>query len=160
MLAGRARRVCPERSCRECPRHIASSLLLIRCGRFLHRCLAALAWTEVLGQVIEHRVAIRIGDDRPKAFHFFQLLGPLLARQVLLGNAAGVMARSASRLHLGLHRSGGKRFARRAGSLCANKNGGDKQKKYRKESLKQAGPHKHSRPLKPIRVAPRALKIW
>ena len=70
--------------------------------------------TEVFGQVIQEVVAIGVGDDGAEAFHFFELVGPLLAGQVLLGDAAGVMARSAGGLHFGLHGSGGKRLARGA----------------------------------------------
>src|SRR6266849_4752391 len=75
--------------------------------------------TEVLGQVIQHGAAISIGDDGAEAFHFLKLVGPLLAGQVLLGDAAGVMARSAGGLHFGLHGSGRKRLAWTARRLRA-----------------------------------------
>ena len=93
--------------------------------------------TEVFGQVIQHSLAIGVGDDGAEAFHFFQLFGPLLSGQVLLGDAAGVMARSASGLHFGLHRSGRKRFAWSAGRLPAGQDDGCEQKDCEIYSLEQ-----------------------
>src|SRR5712692_8974733 len=94
--------------------------------------------TEVLGQVIQHGVAIGVWDDGAEAFHFFKLVGPLLAGQVLLGDAAGVMARSAGGLHFGLHGSGRKRLAWSTWRLRARQDDGCEQKDCRIHSLEQA----------------------
>src|ERR1019366_4915447 len=94
----------------------ASGLLGCGLGRVLG---CAFSGTEVLGQVVQKSVAIGVWDDGAQAFHFFELVGPLLASHVLLGDAGGVMARSAGGFHFGLRGSGRKRLALGAGRLRA-----------------------------------------
>jgi hypothetical protein len=74
---------------------------------------------EIFGQVGEDGGAVGIGDDGAEAFHFLELLGPLLAGEMLLGDASGVMAGGAGGFYLGLHGSRGKRLAGSAGRLGA-----------------------------------------
>src|SRR5208282_5402464 len=95
--------------------------LISRASRFLS-CASCRAFfgTEVLGQVIQKSVAI--GDDGAEAFHFLEFVGPLLAGQVLLGDAAGVVACSTGGLHFGWSGSGRRRLARSAGRLPARQN--------------------------------------
>ena len=95
--------------------------------------------TEVFRQVIQEGTAIGVGNDGAQAFHFVEFVRPFLASQVLLGDAAGVVARSAGGLHLGLHRSGRKRLAWGAGRLGARQHDGREQKYYRKNSTQHAG---------------------
>jgi hypothetical protein len=105
------------------------------------RCVFGCAFfgTEVFRQIIQEGVAVGVGDDGAQAFHFFELVRPLLAGHVLLGDAAGVVTRSAGSLHFGLHGSGGKGFAWGAGGLRARQNNGCEQKDCRENSLEQAG---------------------
>jgi hypothetical protein len=63
----------------------------------------------------------------------------LLAGQVMLGDAASVMAGSAGGFHFRLHGSGRQRLAWGAGRLRARQNDGCEQKDCRKNSLEQAG---------------------
>jgi hypothetical protein len=79
---------------------------------------------EIFGQIGEHGGAVGIGNDGAEAFHFLELLGPLLAGEMLLGDASDVMARGACSFYLGLHRSGRKRLAWSAGRLGAGENYG------------------------------------
>jgi len=68
---------------------------LVSCAiRFLVRdlCPSRLFWAEILAQIIEDRVAVAVRNDGTEPFHFFQLVRPPLARQVLFGDPARVVA--------------------------------------------------------------------
>ena len=88
------------------------------------RLACRLLGTEVLVQVIQKIDAIGVGDHGTEAFHFVEFGGPSLAGEVLFGDAAGVVARSAGRLHLCLSRAGRKWFAGSTGRLRARQNDG------------------------------------
>src|SRR5216684_6688116 len=111
---------------------------LLCCGL---RCVLGCAFsgTKVFRQVSQQGIAIRVGDNGAQTFHFVEFVRPFLSSHVLLGDAAGVMAGSASGLHFGLHRSGRKRFAWGTGRLRARRNNGCEQKDCRKNSFEQAG---------------------
>jgi hypothetical protein len=130
--AGRAGRPSPHEQLVSC----ASGFLC--CGL---RCIPGCAFsgTKVFRQVSQQCVAIGVGDDGAQALHFVEFVRPFLASHVLLGDAAGVVARGAGGLHFGLHGSGRKRFAWGAGRLRARQNDGCEQKDCRKNSLEQAG---------------------
>src|SRR5260370_18248262 len=121
-------------------RSVHATRSLVGCASRLLLCGLGYAFlrAEVLGQVIQKGVAIGVGDDGAEAFHFFQLFGPLLAGQVLLGDAAGVMARSAGGLHFGLHGSARKGLAWSTGRLRARQDHGCYQKDCGIHSLEQA----------------------
>src|SRR5260370_5151328 len=74
-------------------RSVHATRSLVGCASRLLLCGLGYAFlrAEVLGQVIQKGVAIGVGDDGAEAFHFFQLFGPLLAGQVVLGDAGGVV---------------------------------------------------------------------
>src|SRR5713226_3202439 len=121
-------------------RSVRATRSLVGCASRLLLCGLGCAFlrAEVLGQVIQKGVAIGVGDDGAEAFHFFQLFGPLLSGQVLLGDAAGVMTGSASGLHFALHGSGRKRLAWSTGRLRVRQDDGCEQKDCRIHSLEQA----------------------
>ena len=134
----------------------ASHHLVSRASWFLNSGFrgSTLPGAKILSQITQHRVAVRIRNHRAQPFHFFQLVGPLLAGEVLLGDAGRVVTLRAGSFDLRLHGSGRKRFTGRARSLRGGEVDGRKQKHCRNDSLEQAGFPTHSRLLEPIRVAP------
>ena len=80
--------------------------------------MAAFFRAEILGQVIQHRGAIGVRDDSASP-SIFPVRRPLLAGQVLFGNAVDVVTLGAGGFHFGLHRSRRKRLAGGAGRLRA-----------------------------------------
>lgn len=99
------------------PRRISSPEASARALlRFFLRGLRCFARTKVLGEIGQHRVAIRVVDNGSQAFHLLEFSRPLLPRQVLLRNAARVVALRAGSFHFGLHGTGWKRLTR--GARC------------------------------------------
>ena len=122
-------------------------------GGFFHYGFPAFAGAEIPGQISQHRAAIGCGNDRTQTFHLVEFVGPLLARQVLVGDAGGVVTLGAGGLDFGLHRSGRQRFAGSGRRLRAHQMNRSEQKGGDKNSLQQArSPHAHG--TEPIRVTP------
>jgi hypothetical protein len=96
--------------------------------------------TKILDQIAQHCVAVGVRDHSAEAFHFFQLRGPLLASQVLLGNAAGVMTLRTASLDFRLHRPRRKRLAGSARRLRARRHGGCEKDYCGGDSLEQGQP--------------------
>lgn len=88
-------------------------------GRFCYGFGYAFFRAKIPGQIIQNGFAIGVGDYGAQTLHFLQFGGPLVAGQMLLSNTTGVMAMSASGLHLGSHGARRKRLSGRTGRLRA-----------------------------------------
>jgi hypothetical protein len=82
---------------------------------------------EIFRQIIQERAAVGFGNDRTQTFHFVELDGPLLAGQVLLGDASGIVTLRAGGLDLRLHGTGRQRLAGSARGLRTHRADGREQ---------------------------------